>query len=305
MKALTLLFGLSIVHTLPALLSSALAAPESADLTPIQCDDCAKWNAEHKPFRIYGNTYYVGPEGLSSVLITSPAGHILIDGALPQSAPQIAAHIRALGFRLQDIRYILNSHAHFDHAGGIAALQRMSGAKVAASRKGALALHAGDAPANDPQVGFGSANRFPTVPEVSGFSDGDELKIGPLRITIHDTPGHTPGSASYTWQSCKGNRCLRMVYADSLNSVSAPGYRFSADPAYLFNFRVSISTVRSFPCDILISAHPGFSHLFERLAARSSPGGADSLRSPHACQNYADDALRRLEDRLREEQRGP
>ena len=87
-----------------------------------------------QPFRIYGNSYYVGTHGLGSVLITSAAGHVLIDGDLPESVPQIVAHIRSLGFKAEDIKLIVNSHVHFDHAGGIAELQKLSGARVAASQ---------------------------------------------------------------------------------------------------------------------------------------------------------------------------
>ena len=94
---------------------------------PSSCADCPTWNMPQQPFRIYGNTYYVGTHGLGSVLITSEAGHVLIDGALPESVPQIVAHIRSLGFKVEDIKLIVNSHVHFDHAGGIAELQKLSG----------------------------------------------------------------------------------------------------------------------------------------------------------------------------------
>src|SRR5215210_4899839 len=103
---------------------------------PSTCSDCAEWNAPQEPFRLFGNSYYVGPAGLSSVLITSAEDLILLDGALPQSAAVIDAHIRALGFDTEKIRVIGNSHAHYDHAGGIAALQRATGAAVLASPSG-------------------------------------------------------------------------------------------------------------------------------------------------------------------------
>ena len=96
-------------------------------------DQRAEWNKPQAPLRVFGNTYYVGPRGLSSILITSEAGHVLIDGALPESAAMIASHVRQLGFRMEDVRVILNSHAHFDHAGGIAELQRLSDARVVAT----------------------------------------------------------------------------------------------------------------------------------------------------------------------------
>ena len=119
---------------------------------PVSCDACDEWNAPQQPFRVFGNTYYVGVAGLSAVLITSDTGHILLDGALPQSAPLIDANIRSLGFRTRDIRLIVNSHAHYDHAGGIAALKRLSGATVAASAPGARALQQGEPVPEDPHT---------------------------------------------------------------------------------------------------------------------------------------------------------
>src|SRR5258708_5692099 len=96
------------------------------DYSAAECPHCAEWNAPHAPVRVFGNTYWVGTAGLGAILVTSSAGHVLIDGALPASAPQIAASIRALGFRVGDVKLVLNSHAHFDHAGGIAAMQEAS-----------------------------------------------------------------------------------------------------------------------------------------------------------------------------------
>ena len=103
--------------------SLALAQAPATPPTP-DCEVCAAWNADQTPFRIFGNTYYVGVKGLSSVLVTSPQGHVLIDGGLPESAQKIIANIGALGFRIEDVKLILNSHGHIDHAGGLAELQR-------------------------------------------------------------------------------------------------------------------------------------------------------------------------------------
>jgi metallo-beta-lactamase class B len=135
--------------------------PFKAD-PPMVCASCDEWNQPRPPFKIYGNSYYVGSGGLSAVLVTSPGGHILLDGGLPQTAPMIDAGIRKLGFRTEDIRVIVNSHAHYDHAGGIAALRRASGAIVAASRSGARALEQGGPTTDDPQYAFGpKANDYP------------------------------------------------------------------------------------------------------------------------------------------------
>src|SRR6185369_7959505 len=115
--------------------------------------DRVEWNIPQKPFKIYGNSYYVGTHGLGSVLIASTAGHVLIDGALPESVPEIVAHIKELGFRVEDIKLIVSSHVHFDHAGGISELQRLSGARVAASPWSAAVLKSGTMGRDDPQFG--------------------------------------------------------------------------------------------------------------------------------------------------------
>ena len=202
-----------------ALLLAALASnpqirrPFKSD-PPIMCAACPGWNADREPFRIFGNTYYVGTERLSSILIMSDRGHILLDGALPQSAELIDRHIRRLGFRTEDVKLIVNSHAHFDHAGGIHALQHASGATVAASASGARALRQGEPTADDPQYGFGRpSNAFPAVSKVRVVRDGETLQVGPLSVTAHLTPGHTPGSTTWTWKSCEGSRCRDIVYA--------------------------------------------------------------------------------------------
>jgi metallo-beta-lactamase class B len=272
---------------------------------PITCDSCAEWNAKREPFRIFGNTYYVGPAGLSAILIASNSGLILLDGALPQSAAPIDESIRALGFRTSDIRLIVNSHGHFDHAGGIAALQRASGAVVAASASSARALERGQPVDDDPQFGFGPReNGFPPVKTVRVIADGETLRVGDQAITAHFTPGHTPGSTTWTWRSCEGSRCLDIVYADSLTAVSAPGFRFTGDathPGIVEAFRRSIATVERLPCDVLLTVHPGFADLDKKLERRRQDSSTNPFISAQECRAYAANAAKTLERRIAEE----
>ena len=272
--------------------------------TPIDCDACEGWNRAQEPFRLFGNTYYVGVGGLSALLVVSDEGYILLDGALPQSAAQIDESIRKLGFRTEDIRLILNSHAHFDHAGGIAALQRASGATVAASAAGAKALRRGRASDDDPQAAFGDSDAFPPVSEIRVIEDGETLSVGGQRITVHFTPGHTPGGTSWSWRSCEGARCLDIVYADSLSAVSAPGFRFTGDATragLVPTFRASIATVAGLPCDILVSTHPSFSNLFEKLREREQGIDPEALVDESACRDYAAGASETLDERIEKE----
>lgn len=277
-------------------------APFRSD-PPMVCDRCGQWNAPLEPFRIFGNTYYVGPEQLSSLLITSDGGHILLDGALPQSAEMIDAHIRRLGFRTEDVKLIVSSHAHFDHAGGIHALQRPSGAVVASSPSGARALKRGLPGSDDPQYGFGrSSMEFPRVRKVRVVKDGETLAVGTLGITAHFTPGHTPGATTWTWKSCEGSRCLAIVYADSLTASVAPGFTYSADPARVAAFRKAIATVAALPCDIVVAVHPEFTDLLGKLARRAS-GQADAFVDATACREYAAFGTRSLDRQLAQEAR--
>ncbi|HEX4955915.1 MAG TPA: subclass B3 metallo-beta-lactamase [Thermoanaerobaculia bacterium] len=284
----------------------AAAAPPLVPDPPIVCESCDAWNAPHEPFRVFGNTYYVGVAGLSAVLIATDQGLILIDAGLPQSAPLIDTNIRRLGFRTEDLKLILNGHAHYDHAGGIAALQRASGATVATSEAGAQALRRGEPTEDDPQFAFGpKENAFPAVAEVRAVRDGETLRLGSLAITAHHTPGHTPGSTSWSWRSCEGERCLDVVYADSLAPVSAPGFRFTGDashPSRIKTFRSSIAKIGALPCDILLSPHPGFSGMDEKLAKRQQRVTPDPFIDPESCRAYAAKATAGLEKRITEEQ---
>jgi metallo-beta-lactamase class B len=256
---------------------------------PIACPNCDEWNVPREPRRVFGNTFSVGVAGMSSILIASEQGLILLDGALPQSATIIDANVRKLGFRTADIRLILNSHAHYDHAGGIAALQRVSGAIVAAGPEGARALGQGGPVATDPVFALGpKVNGFPAVENVRAVKDGEVLRVGPIEVTAHLTPGHTPGSTTWSWRSCEGPRCQDIVYADSLNTVSAPGFRFTGDatrPGIVAEFRRSIAKVAALPCDVLITVHPWFAE-------------------GQTCRTYAEDAMKRLEQRVAQEKEG-
>lgn len=259
------------------------------------------WTQAQAPFRLHGNSYYVGTRGLSALLVTSDAGHVLIDGPLPQNAAQIAQSIRALGFRIEDVAVIVNSHAHSDHAGAIQELQQLSGARVVSSPEGAASLRRGRNASNDPQ--FGLKDSFPPVQNVDSIADGEVLSVGSAKLRAHYSPGHTPGGMSWTWQSCEGDRCLNLVYADSLTAYSDDTFRFSGDdrsPSALNDFRRTLERVSKLPCDVLIVPHPEAVTLWARLERREQ-GDADALIDRGACEHYAAGALRNLERRLEQE----
>lgn len=286
MKPLAILFS-----TCLAALSMSFAHAEQAE-----------WSQPQKPFRIYGNTYYVGTHGLSAILIASPNGLVLIDAPMERNAPQIEANIKALGFRVADIKLILNTHAHFDHAGAIATLARDSGARVQASVAGAKALMLGGKDPEDPQ--YGDASPFAPVAKVTPVPDGGVVRVGDLAITAHYTPGHTPGSTTWSWQSCDAGHCLNLVYADSLYPYSVNGYHFTDDathPHRVEDYRRGIDAIAALPCDILITPHPDQSDFLDRVARRDAGTRPNPLIDANACRAYAQNGRENLQARLAKE----
>jgi len=262
------------------------------------CDRCDDWNQPQEPFRLYGNTWYVGTAGLTTLLIETDSGLILIDGALSQSSSVIDSNIRKLGFDPLNIKAILVSHAHFDHAGGINALQRMSGAAVYTSVAGKKALSNGELQDDDPQFLDGLENsNFPATNNVVAVGDGEVVTIGGVDVNAIYTPGHSPGGVTWAWESCVLDSCYDIVYADSLTAVSAEGYRFSDGPA-ANQLIESAGAISDLDCDILLSPHPFFFGMQAKLEKRDE---GNPFVNNVACMIYAESALDWLEQRLRAE----
>jgi metallo-beta-lactamase class B len=290
--------------SLAAALTGSAATSQHKDdplLRPIAADYAARWLTPQAPSRVYGNAYLVGFGGLSIGLIKTDAGLILIDGALPQSVGAVEANIRALGFDPKQIRYILSTEPHYDHASGIAALARDSGATVIASVPAAKVLRQGHSDGDDPQATI--LESYPPTVDVRSVHDGERIRLGNVVITARATPGHTFGSMSWTWVSCEGRRCLNMVFASSLNPVSADDWRFS-DPAHrplLTAFRRSFDVMRKLPCDVLLTAHPDQSGGDAKYAQARGGAAPNPYIDPGACRAYADKHAALLNARLAKE----
>ncbi len=293
--------SIAIIGTIvgTALAGAAQAQPADDPLTrPISPDYAQRWLTPLPPARIYGNTHFVGFAGLGVVLIRTGDGLILIDGAVPQAVRDVEANIRSLGFRVEDIRYILTTEPHWDHAGGVAALARDSGATVLAGAPVVAAFRTGRVGRDDPQAAH--LTPFPAVPNVQAIADGETVRLGDTVVTARATPGHTAGSMSWSWRSCEGEACLDVVFGASLNAVSADGYRFSdpANAAIVASFRRSFAAMRALPCDILITSHPDQIGLDERYRRFRTGETPNPLIDANACRAYADLAEQRLEARL-------
>ena len=274
-----------------ALFGTAAAQNRDDPLTrPIAPERAQEWLAPRLPIRVFGNTYLVGFGGLSVALVDTGEGLILIDGALPQAVPAILANVARLGFRPRDIKYILSTEPHFDHSGGIAALARDTGAVVIASPQAVKGLRSGRLTVDDPQRDYD--HRFHPIPAVRIIRDGETLKLGKTVTIARATPGHTMGSMSWSWRSCAARQCKAIVFASSINPVSADGYRYTSPSSrpIVAGFRRSYAALASMSCDILITAHADQDGAKNRF--RTAPG---------SCRAYARASQRALAVRMRKE----
>lgn len=258
------------------------------------CPADAGWDEPGPPFRLHGNTWYVGTCGITALLIAGDDGLVLIDSGTDKGAEVVAANIVRLGFSLSEVKLILSSHEHHDHVGGVARLQRMTGARVFASAAAAPVLSTGTAGAGDPQAEI--FDGFPPARVDGTVTPGTPVRLGSLSLMPVATPGHTPGALSWQWQSCDETGCRTMVYADSLSPISSDSYRFSDHPAYVVAYRAGLLQLANLDCDTVLTPHPAASGMYAR-AATGFPADAEG------CTNYADSISTRLDTRLAQEHR--
>lgn len=221
------------------------------------------WNQPIEPFHIVGNVYYVGASDIASYLITTPDGHILLDGGFVETAPMIRDNIRRLGFRPQDVKYLISSHAHSDHAGGLAQLKAWTGAKFVASREdGALIARGGRG-----DFAWGDKFTYPALQPDRTIADGETLAIGGTVLIAHITPGHTKGCTTWTMQIGENGKQYNVVF---FCSTSAPGYKLVDNPNYpkiVDDYRKSFSYLETLPCDVFLAPHGSFFDLKEKVRA--------------------------------------
>jgi metallo-beta-lactamase class B len=241
-------------------------------LAAAQADATSRsWNQPVEPFRIAGNLYYVGASDITSFLITTPQGHILIDGGFVETVPLIRASVKKLGFRLEDVKFLLNNHAHYDHAGGLAELKKLTGAKLVVAEGDAPLLAAG----GHGDFAFGDKLPFPPVQADRTIRDGDTVSLGGVTLTAHITPGHTKGCTSWSMQVKDGDRTLDVVFAGSLSVL--PDVTLAVHPKYpkiAEDYAHSFQVLKGLPCDIFLSSHGSFFDLTgkaERLRKGETP----------------------------------
>jgi len=279
----------------PAASSSATSSPASSGATPAagstpaapSATSPSDWNQPFEPFRLIGNIYYVGARGVSSFFINTRAGAILLDGGLEGTAPYIERNLAKLGFRVQDVKVLLNSHAHFDHAGGLAALQKASGARLVASQGDAAVLRAG-------------APQQPAVRVDRVIADGDTVELGGSVLTAHVTAGHTPGCTTWTMTVVEAGRSHPVVFHCSTSVVDRllnnPRY-----PSIVADYERSFAVLRALPCDVLLAPHGDF---FQLAAKREklTAGGPNPFIDPGELRRFVDRSEQSFREALAKEQ---
>jgi metallo-beta-lactamase class B len=228
-------------------------------------DGNAAWTEPQAPFHILGDVYYVGSKGLAAYLIASPQGHILIDGTVAENAPMIEANIQKLGFRLQDVKILLNSHAHHDHAGGLAQLKQDTGAELWSSPGDRWALEhgrpRGDNPANQ--------TPWPPVKVDRLLHDGEAVRVGEVSLNTVFTPGHTPGCTSWTLESIYAGVPYHVIFPCSLAVAGNVLVGNKAYPSIAADYRKSIERLEAFnAADVVLPAHPEVADVLGRHEAQ-------------------------------------
>jgi metallo-beta-lactamase class B len=250
-----------------------------------------EWNVPMEPFTIIGNVHYVGTKTISAWLITSPKGHVLMDGVVPQSAPQIAANVAKLGYKITDVKYLLNSHAHMDHAGGLAGLKMRSGAKMVASAADKPYLEAGD-------IGHGPTGgvKFPPVRVDQVIGDGQTLRLGGTTLTAHITPGHSPGCTSWSMKAAG-----KSIFFHCSATVAGQSLKPEVYPGIVANFRATFAKVEKMEADIFLGNHDIFFDLHGKRA-RQIAGDANAFVNPGELQAFNSAMKVAFEERLKAEE---
>ena len=246
--------------------------------------DNPDWTTPHKPFRIIGNVYYVGSKDLASYLITTSQGDILINSSLTSSVPLIRKNVEALGFHFNDVKILLISHAHWDHAAGSAEIKRLTGAKYMVMDADVPVVESGGK--TDFQYGAEAGSRFPPTKVDRVLHDGDEVKLGGVVLVAHKTPGHTKGCTTWTMKVREDNRSYNVVIVGSPNVNT--GYKLVGNAAYpeiAQDYESTFRTLQSLPCDVFLGAR-GLYFGMEAKFARMKPGGVNPFVDPEGYKSY-------------------
>ncbi len=253
----------------------------------------AKWNTPTEPFKMIGNVYYVGTAGLASYLIATPQGHILVDTVMPESTSLITANIEKLGFKITDIKYLLNTHAHIDHTGGFAEIKKASGAQMVAGEADKPLLEGGYYPGAKEDT----ALQFPAVTVDRTVREGDTVTLGEVTLIARETPGHSPGCTSWAFSVKDGDAtrsvlifCSGTVALNKL--VGSPTY-----PDIVEDYRKTFARAKDMKVDVLLAPHPEMYNMQDKRSVLAD-GQPNPFVNPGEFNTYAATLEKAFEDAL-------
>lgn len=261
-------------------------------------------NRPFEPLRIVGNLYYVGASDIASYLVATPEGHVLIDTGFADTVPMVRANVAKLGFHFEDVKLLLNTHAHLDHAGGHALVQRLTGAAVVMSEADAGLLARGGRgdvlPVGDALLAYEPVKADRIV------RDGDTVALGGVTLTAHLTPGHTRGCTTWTLVVPEGGRRLDVVVFGSTTLL--PGVRLVGNPKYpgiADDFAASFRTLKSLPCDVFLAPHGSMFGLAEKARRARAGAQPNPFIDPNGYRAYVARSEETFRRRLDLESAGP
>lgn len=283
-----------VLALVAALGAAILSAPHAGAVSASQHP---AWTRPVAPFRVVGDVYYVGTEGLAAYLIVSPKGDVLLDGTLPENAPLIERNIEKLGFRVTDVKVLVNSHAHFDHAGGLARLKRDSGARLWASAGDRWALEHGRHRGDDDYGG----GRFPPVAVDHVVGDGETVRLAGIALTAVLTPGHTPGCTTWSLPVRDGGRSLQVVFPCSTSVAGNILVGNRAYPTIVADYRSSFARLAALKADVVLTNHPELADVLGREKRRRA-GSTDAFVDPGQLSRLVEESRRNFEAELAKQQ---
>jgi metallo-beta-lactamase class B len=281
----------SLLSVITLLLCSTLAIAQNDDATS------RAWNRPVKPFRVVGNIYYVGVDGVASFLIATPKGHILLDGGFAETVPLIQDSVKQLGFKLEDVKILINSHAHFDHAGGLALLKKLTGASLMISEADANLISNG----GRGDFYWGDRALFEPARVDRILQDKDKVELGDVIMVARITPGHTKGCTTWTMKVKEDGTELDVVF---IGSTTIPGYKLvnnSQYPNIVADYAYTFALLKSMKCDVFLGPHGSFFSLKDKMIRLSKGVKANPFIDPQGYKEFIKNTEKAYHQQLKEE----
>jgi metallo-beta-lactamase class B len=280
--------------------AGAVALPAALSATAVR-SLFDPWKAPVPPRHLVGNLYYVGAIGVSSYLITTPQGHILIDTGFEETVPLIQRSVEQLGFKFTDIKIILSSHAHIDHAGGHALMKKLTGAQVIASAADADVLESGGE--HDFLTWPRETILYPPVKVDRIVADSEKVTLGGTQLTAQLTPGHTRGATTWTMDVREGGESYHVVFFSSATINAGTHLLHNVRyPEIATDLEKSFARFKSLPCDIFLAPHGGQFAMADKFAWLDRGEGVTALVDPAGWQKLIAGAEKAYRDQLAQEQ---